>query len=112
MELSSFCASHLPALRTGQVNKKIARFDCVETNYCVDEGLVIEINLPIFVFDPLKCTEICALTPDHGPADKPELRYHYHKASGTCKLFVWGGVFGNDNNFATKEECEENCKGQ
>lgn len=75
------------------------------------ESLVIAINLIIVVFLSLKCAAICALPPDHGPADNPELRYHYKKASGTCELFVWGGVFGNDNNFATKEECLEKCKG-
>lgn len=57
-------------------------------------------------------TEICAMPFDHGPADNPVLRFHYHKASGTCRLFVWGGVFGNKNNFETKAECLEKCAGK
>lgn len=60
-----------------------------------------------------KSVEICASKPDHGPGDNHLFRYHYDKAAGTCKLFVWGGfILGNKNNFETKEECLEKCKGQ
>ncbi|XP_005182678.1 kunitz-like toxin PcKuz3 [Musca domestica] len=37
-------------------------------------------------------------------------KFTYNAASNECISFVYGGCHGNDNNFATKEECEEKCK--
>jgi len=38
------------------------------------------------------------------------VRFYYDKTSKSCKEFVYGGCFGNANNFETKEECEKACK--
>jgi hypothetical protein len=51
----------------------------------------------------------CSLPPESGPCDAAIQRYYYDAASGRCALFIWGGCDGNDNNFATAQECGEAC---
>ncbi|KPU73282.1 uncharacterized protein Dana_GF26381, partial [Drosophila ananassae] len=36
--------------------------------------------------------------------------FSYHKATDECKPFIYGGCGGNENNFETKNECEDKCK--
>ncbi|PVD26595.1 hypothetical protein C0Q70_14272 [Pomacea canaliculata] len=36
-------------------------------------------------------------------------RYYFDKAQQQCVKFIFGGCNGNDNNFYTKEECEQRC---
>ncbi|GAA6097315.1 kunitz-type protease inhibitor 2 [Tachysurus ichikawai] len=38
-------------------------------------------------------------------------RFFYDVTDQTCKTFVYGGCGGNNNNFKTKEECENACSG-
>ncbi|KAG6445177.1 trypsin inhibitor [Manduca sexta] len=38
-------------------------------------------------------------------------RYGYDPSIKQCKKFVYGGCHGNQNNFATLEECEKTCTG-
>jgi hypothetical protein len=52
----------------------------------------------------------CMLAPDSGPCDAAIQRYYYDPESGRCSLFTWGGCDGNDNNFATADECTEACE--
>lgn len=35
-------------------------------------------------------------------------RYHFNK-NGECEQFIYGGCGGNDNNFATMQECQRRC---
>ncbi|UYV83286.1 SPINT3 [Cordylochernes scorpioides] len=46
------------------------------------------------------------------PVQKGDCKGHferyYHK-DGVCESFIYTGCKGNDNNFETKEECENNC---
>ena len=37
-------------------------------------------------------------------------RFYHDKDDGECKPFYYGGCDGNNNNFATIEECENKCK--
>ncbi|KAK3581415.1 hypothetical protein CHS0354_016277 [Potamilus streckersoni] len=37
------------------------------------------------------------------------VRWFHNTTSGYCEQFVYGGCDGNDNNFETREACEENC---
>ncbi|XP_067122223.1 papilin-like [Centruroides vittatus] len=36
-------------------------------------------------------------------------RFYYDKTEGKCKEFIYGGCGGNENNFRTLEECEQQC---
>ena len=44
-----------------------------------------------------------------GPCKARKPRWYYNKKAGQCLEFKWGGCKPNDNNFATKEECEKKC---
>ncbi|KAF8763268.1 thrombin inhibitor hemalin-like [Argiope bruennichi] len=55
---------------------------------------------------------------DESACDQPKVighclaafrRYYFNKESGECEEFIYGGCGANDNNFLTKEECEETC---
>ncbi|XP_036357639.1 BPTI/Kunitz domain-containing protein 4-like [Octopus sinensis] len=38
------------------------------------------------------------------------LRYFFNSQSGHCEIFSYSGCQGNENNFETKEECEQSCR--
>eukprot|EP00051_Salpingoeca_urceolata_P025110 m.445779 g.445779 ORF g.445779 m.445779 type:complete len:6907 (-) comp20305_c8_seq21:164-20884(-) len=42
----------------------------------------------------------------------PSTRYWYNDAAKECEEFVYQGCQGNQNNFATRPECEFSCKAQ
>uniref|UniRef100_A0A672I1P4 WAP, follistatin/kazal, immunoglobulin, kunitz and netrin domain containing 2 n=1 Tax=Salarias fasciatus TaxID=181472 RepID=A0A672I1P4_SALFA len=44
-----------------------------------------------------------------GPCKAYEPRWAYSGALRQCQSFVYGGCEGNDNNFESKEACEETC---
>lgn len=54
-------------------------------------------------------TEHCFLEQDAGSCRTRERRWYYNKAEGICELFAYGGCEGNQNNFMTEGECEQNC---
>lgn len=37
-------------------------------------------------------------------------RWYYNTQKGICEMFVYGGLYGNANNFLTKESCEIACR--
>ncbi|MCP9259675.1 Papilin [Dirofilaria immitis] len=53
----------------------------------------------------------CSLPQDQGTICHPgyKLLWYYDTAEGRCKQFWYGGCDGNDNRFATKEQCEMIC---
>lgn len=54
-------------------------------------------------------TESCYLESDGGECRVTETRFFYNQAEGLCDVFAYGGCGGNENNFRTNEECEQNC---
>uniref|UniRef100_A0A914LJ54 BPTI/Kunitz inhibitor domain-containing protein n=1 Tax=Meloidogyne incognita TaxID=6306 RepID=A0A914LJ54_MELIC len=54
--------------------------------------------------------EICKLEQDAGPCLALFERWWYNNDLGQCKNFTYGGCYGNENNFRTKLECQQNCK--
>lgn len=44
-----------------------------------------------------------------GPCRALFPRFYYDVNAGKCTGFGYGGCMGNNNNFATKEECEQRC---
>ncbi|XP_028842888.1 WAP, Kazal, immunoglobulin, Kunitz and NTR domain-containing protein 2 [Denticeps clupeoides] len=51
----------------------------------------------------------CSLPSLQGPCKAYEPRWAYSSALKQCQSFVYGGCGGNENNFETKEACEEAC---
>ncbi|XP_055938654.1 actinia tenebrosa protease inhibitors-like [Argiope bruennichi] len=51
----------------------------------------------------------CSLPAETGLCRGYFPRYYFDKEAGQCKKFVYGGCGGNENNFATEEECESEC---
>jgi hypothetical protein len=52
---------------------------------------------------------VCELPVAPGPCKAAFQRWYYSMAEGKCVQFVYGGCFGNANNFATQAECENRC---
>lgn len=52
---------------------------------------------------------ICALPQVVGDCDAAITRYFYNTKTVACEEFTYGGCGGNENNFATLEECEAAC---
>uniref|UniRef100_V5H669 Putative kunitz-type trypsin inhibitor n=1 Tax=Ixodes ricinus TaxID=34613 RepID=V5H669_IXORI len=57
---------------------------------------------------PVKA-RICASPPEGGPCDVTFERWNYNKSTGICSKFLYGGCFGNANNFDTEERCLACC---
>ncbi|KAI0984836.1 hypothetical protein GJ496_004614 [Pomphorhynchus laevis] len=51
----------------------------------------------------------CMLPKDEGPCRGEERRWYFDSGSNKCRRFTYGGCQGNENNFKTKSECEQNC---
>ena len=51
----------------------------------------------------------CALEPEQGPCNNYTVRWFFNATSGRCRRFWFGGCEGNDNSFATRDECDAFC---
>ncbi|CAL8304684.1 unnamed protein product [Lota lota] len=51
----------------------------------------------------------CGLPSLQGPCKAYEPRWAYSATLLQCQSFIYGGCDGNDNNFESKEACEETC---
>lgn len=51
----------------------------------------------------------CSLPSLHGPCKAYEPRWAYNNSLKKCQSFAYGGCGGNENNFETKEACEQMC---
>ena len=56
-------------------------------------------------------SDICKLPSVPGPCLAYFSRWYYDVNAQACESFVYGGCKGNENNFETKEECEDQCPG-
>ncbi|XP_066550939.1 papilin isoform X2 [Amia ocellicauda] len=54
-------------------------------------------------------TQACTLPNANGPCSDWTARWYYDDSSGGCGRFWYGGCHGNRNNFATEEECRQEC---
>ncbi|XP_067942911.1 tissue factor pathway inhibitor-like [Watersipora subatra] len=52
---------------------------------------------------------MCAMKADAGPSRSNVQRYYYNEDRQRCEMFIYGGCYGNPNNFRTKYECENSC---
>ena len=62
----------------------------------------------------VECTQspVCSLPAEVGPCDGNFLRHFYNAETESCEIFQYGGCEGNENNFRSLEECEEECIGK
>lgn len=56
-----------------------------------------------------KCEDVCSLPPVVGPCDAVFPRYFHNATSKQCEKFVYGGCGGNENNFKTLSDCQDEC---
>ncbi|XP_077407249.1 WAP, Kazal, immunoglobulin, Kunitz and NTR domain-containing protein 2 [Vanacampus margaritifer] len=87
--------------------------NCISFSHCHSSG-----QQPGKLFESYdKCMQCCG--PElSGPCDLPSLqgpckayepRWAYSSSLRQCQSFIYGGCGGNDNNFESKETCEEMC---
>ncbi|XP_013398726.1 papilin isoform X2 [Lingula anatina] len=55
--------------------------------------------------------EVCSLPKDPGPCKDLFRKWYFDQRDGQCKLFDFGGCFGNGNRFDTQTECLQICSG-
>jgi len=53
--------------------------------------------------------DACQLPAVKGPCEGSRLRYYYDSQNRVCGEFTFGGCLGNENNFQSKETCEQRC---
>jgi hypothetical protein len=58
----------------------------------------------------LEQKRICMQPSVVGPCRALLPRFFFNPSNGECVLFNYGGCQGNDNNFATQEECQTSCR--
>ncbi|CAG5131351.1 unnamed protein product, partial [Candidula unifasciata] len=56
-----------------------------------------------------RTADYCYLAKQEGPCKGNIQRFYFDPRANTCKEFIYGGCEGNDNRFATFEECEKDC---
>lgn len=54
-------------------------------------------------------SHVCSLAHDAGSCERKEFRYYYNSLERRCKLFVYGGCKGNQNNFVSEIDCLKRC---
>ena len=54
---------------------------------------------------------MCTMPLAKGACQATLRRFYFDREAGTCKLFIFGGCQGNENNFETMDDCIENCIG-
>ncbi|XP_065677209.1 low-density lipoprotein receptor-related protein 2 isoform X1 [Hydra vulgaris] len=54
---------------------------------------------------------ICSMPSDHGPCQNDEIKWSFNPLTKSCQQFLYGGCGGNENNFDSKENCENDCGG-
>ncbi|CAH3117388.1 unnamed protein product [Pocillopora meandrina] len=57
----------------------------------------------------VQAKDICRLPPEKGPCRAYMPRYYFDAMVGQCKMFIYGGCGGNENNFRTEQDCGNKC---
>lgn len=65
-----------------------------------------------FVLLVLPPPESCAAKPLTGPCRSFLSRWHFDAEKNSCDTFIYGGCWGNRNNYISKEECMNRCFGE
>jgi len=78
---------------------------CVHTPAPVAEKVATTTELPATDSIPGHCKQPAEM----GPCRASKDRYHYNVTAGECQPFRYGGCRGNQNNFETIEQCQNEC---
>ncbi|XP_028274757.1 kunitz-type protease inhibitor 2 [Parambassis ranga] len=55
-------------------------------------------------------TENCEAEPQVGPCRAAFQRWYFHKETGSCQTFIFGGCRGNKNNYIDENSCMTKCR--
>jgi len=58
----------------------------------------------------LQCSDRCSHPPQVGHCRALFPRYFYNSTSQSCQQFMYGGCEGNENNFKSLEQCQNDCE--
>ena len=97
---------------TGLICENLGEFSCYMAIKC---PLMMLFPIPIAAKSETKSveeTDICHLARETGKCRAYIPRWGFDPSSGSCVQFVYGGCGGNENNFETKEACEQRCLGE
>jgi len=53
--------------------------------------------------------DVCTQDKVVGPCRAAISRFYFNRQSGQCEKFLYGGCFGNQNNFRSEQECSSAC---
>lgn len=65
----------------------------------------------VATIETLNARRECFLELDDGPCRASIPRWFYNRTARECQNFIYGGCEGNQNNFETKQHCEQMCQG-
>ncbi|KAL6743976.1 hypothetical protein Aduo_016956 [Ancylostoma duodenale] len=54
-------------------------------------------------------TDVCKMPRSSGPCRDAMSMWYFDSSDETCKQFTYSGCRGNENRFATKEQCDRKC---
>jgi hypothetical protein len=92
------------------------------TRVCVDTVSIWSTVslLTMFLLATISCSVVgadgtnqsCSGDPVTGPCRAFLRRWFYNSSAAECQPFVFGGCYGNDNNYRTQPDCKRICEGQ
>lgn len=114
LDFSLLCAEGIPLLREDDLPKRCNPDSVKPENGCPKNfwchiGKNDETN---FCCPSNKKTQnLCYLSPNSGYGTDKITRYWYDWRAGYCRNMVYTGFGGNENNFVTRQKCENHCNG-
>ncbi|GFY66765.1 boophilin-H2 [Trichonephila inaurata madagascariensis] len=73
---------------------------------------ILSIALLPAVISAMNITSICKMASNTGLCYGKHRRWYYDPDVSRCKLFIYSGCGGNDNNFLKRDMCEKACSGK
>ncbi|XP_064462201.1 BPTI/Kunitz domain-containing protein-like [Ornithodoros turicata] len=84
----------------------------IQTSVAYEYSYIDQLRMARTQADGGNATEICHLPKAEGPCNGHFPVYYFDAHQGQCIEFIYGGCYGNLNNFDTYYECRKTCAGQ